>query len=90
MKKYFDSISHIKLNLLLKKRIKDRNLFNLLKKIVASYSITQDRGLPIGNLTSQYFANFYLSFGFFSKTARYLSFTKKEKTIKEKNKRLCS
>lgn len=62
MKKYFDSISHIKLNLLLKKRIKDRNLLNLLKKIVASYSITQDRGLPIGNLTSQYFANFYLSF----------------------------
>jgi reverse transcriptase family protein len=62
MKKYFDSISHIKLNLFLKKRIKDRDLFNLLKKIVASYSITQDRGLPIGNLISQYFANFYLSF----------------------------
>lgn len=62
MKKYFDSISHIKLNLLLTKKFKDTKLLKLFKKIIASYSLNQNRGLPIGNLTSQYFANFYLSF----------------------------
>ena len=90
MKKYFDSIPHSKLSLLLTCKFKDKALLHLFNKLIASYSVTEGWGLPIGNLTSQYFANFYLSFGVFSKTARYLSFTKKEKTIKEKNKRLCS
>ena len=31
-------------------------------KIIDSYSVNEGFGLPIGNLTSQYFANYYLSY----------------------------
>ena len=60
MKKYFDSISHNKLAALLAAKFKDKALLNLFDKLLASYCVTEGRGLPIGNLTSQYFANFYL------------------------------
>ena len=30
-------------------------------KIIDSYSLSEGKGIPIGNLTSQYFANYYLS-----------------------------
>ena len=60
MKKYFDSIPHSKLSLLLAYKFKDKALLHLFNKLMASYSVTEGRGLPIGNLTSQYFANFYL------------------------------
>ena len=62
MKKYFDSISHSKLTALLATKFKDKALLNLFDKLLASYCVTEGRGLPIGNLTSQYFANFYLGF----------------------------
>ena len=60
MKKYFDSIPHNKLAALLAAKFKDKALLNLFDKLLASYCVTEGRGLPIGNLTSQYFANFYL------------------------------
>ena len=60
MKKYFDSISHSKLTALLTAKFKDKALLNLFDRLLASYCVTEGRGLPIGNLTSQYFANFYL------------------------------
>lgn len=60
MKKYFDSISHSKLATLFAAKFKDKALLNLFDKLLASYCVTEGRGLPIGNLTSQYFANFYL------------------------------
>ena len=41
-------------------RFKDKRLLNLFKKIICSYESFPAFGLPIGNLTSQYFANFYL------------------------------
>ena len=59
--KYFDSIDHDVLMNQLCKLFKDPQLLILLKKIVGSYSVKDFRGLPIGNLTSQYFANHYLS-----------------------------
>ena len=62
MKKYFDSIPHSKLAVLLAAKFKDKALLNLFDKLLASYCVTEGRGLPIGNLTSQYFANFYLVF----------------------------
>ena len=61
VRKYFDSISHRKIKNLLCRIIKDKQTLNLLFKIIDSYSISEEKGLPIGNLTSQFFANFYLS-----------------------------
>ena len=41
--------------------IKDERVIRILGDIVESYSQSPGKGLPIGNLTSQYFANHYLS-----------------------------
>lgn len=60
IRRYFDSIPHAKLLSLLERRFKDFRLLRLLEKIVANYSVEPARGLPIGSLTSQHFANFYL------------------------------
>lgn len=62
VRKYFDSISHDILRGLLRRKFKDRQLLALLDRIIDSYSVQPGRGIPIGNLTSQYFANYYLSF----------------------------
>ena len=40
---------------------KDARLINIFEQIIDSYCVTEGRGLPIGNLTSQYFANHYLA-----------------------------
>lgn len=61
VRKYFDSIDHNVLKNQLKRMFKDRTLLNIFFKIIDSYEVAQDKGLPIGNLTSQYFANHYLS-----------------------------
>lgn len=60
-RKYFDSICHDKLIALLENLFKDQDLLRLFGRIIGSYCATEGRGLPIGNLTSQYFANAYLS-----------------------------
>lgn len=62
VRKYFDSISHNILKSKLRRLFKDEELLRTLDAIVDSYCVAPDRGVPIGNLTSQYFANFYLSF----------------------------
>lgn len=61
VRKYFDSISHEILIGLLHRIFKDQTLIGIFTKIVESYHTTSGYGVPIGNLTSQYFANFYLS-----------------------------
>jgi retron-type reverse transcriptase len=60
IKKFFDNIDHKILKSLLRKKIKDKNLLWLLDEIIDS--IGGDKGVPIGNYTSQYFANFYLTY----------------------------
>lgn len=60
-RKYFDSISHQILNEKLKRLFKDKKLLDIFSAIIASYSKSEGKGIPIGNLTSQYFANYYLS-----------------------------
>lgn len=62
IRKYFDSIDHDVLFGLLYRKFKDRHLLQVFKKIINSYKTEVGKGLPIGNLTSQYFANYYLSF----------------------------
>jgi len=57
---YFDSIPHHRLLDLLARRFKDRQLLDLFGRIVGSFRGSIGRGMPIGSLTSQHFANFYL------------------------------
>lgn len=61
IRKYFDSIYHPTLRDLLRRKFKDLVLLGIFDRILGSYHKTPGRGLPIGNLTSQQFANFYLS-----------------------------
>ena len=60
-RKYFDSISHDVLKQMLERKFKDNKLLGMFNSIIDSYQTSEGRGLPIGNLTSQYFANMYLS-----------------------------
>ena len=59
--KYFESIDHAILKQQLHRTFKDRALLLMFERIIGSYSTAADKSLPIGNLTSQYFANHYLS-----------------------------
>lgn len=61
VRKYFYSINHDILKVLLNKRFKDTRLLEIMFKIIDSYHVNPNVGLPIGNLTSQYFANHYLA-----------------------------
>lgn len=62
VRKYFDNIDHSVLKKLLSKIIKDVECLNLLFALIDSYGCSADgKGLPIGNLTSQFFASYYLS-----------------------------
>ena len=45
----------------LRRRFKDRIVLSLFDGVIDSYHVTPGRGLPIGNLTSQFFANHYLA-----------------------------
>lgn len=60
VEKFFDSIPHAELVARLAGKFKDRRLLALFEQIIVSYSTSPGRGLPIGALTSQHFANFYL------------------------------
>ena len=65
--KYFASINQQILLQLIKKKIADPKVLALLQTIISSYQnpVQQDpnnpKGIPIGNLTSQLFANIYLN-----------------------------
>ena len=60
VRKFFDSVPHVKLAEFLERRFKDRRLLALLNQIIHAYRGELGIGLPIGSLTSQHFANFYL------------------------------
>jgi len=62
IRKYFDSIDHEILKMLLRRRFKDGFLLQIFDKIIDSYTTESGKGVPIGNLTSQYFANYYLAY----------------------------
>ncbi len=60
IRKFFDSIPHGLLLAKLARKIKDPFVLAWFERLIGSYEKTPGRGLPIGNLTSQYFANLYL------------------------------
>ncbi len=61
VRKFFDSINHDILISLIEKRIPDKNAIWLIEKIIKSFSASINTGLPLGNITSQLFANIYLN-----------------------------
>jgi retron-type reverse transcriptase len=61
IRKYFDSIEHNVLKNQLHRLIKDVKVLFLLEGIIDSYQMQENTGVPIGNLTSQFFANMYLA-----------------------------
>jgi retron-type reverse transcriptase len=63
--RFFASVDHAILLGMLEKKIKDEALMRLLREIIGSFSSDLApfgcKGIPIGNLTSQLFANVYLN-----------------------------
>lgn len=59
--KYFDSIDQQVLMGQLCRLFKDKELLILFRRLLDTYETSCGCGLPIGNLTSQYFANHYLA-----------------------------
>ena len=57
---YFPSVDHAVLRGLLRRKIGDDRLLRLLHRLIASGDEEGGKGMPIGNLTSQLFANLYL------------------------------
>ena len=57
--KYFDNINKNILLDIIKRKIKDENILWLIKEIL--FSQKREKGLEIGNYTSQMFANIYLN-----------------------------
>ena len=60
IRRYFDSVNHGTLKVLVRRRFKDPWVLALLDGVIDSYENSPGRGLPLGNLTSQFFANHYL------------------------------
>jgi len=58
---YFPSIDHGLLNQQLSERIKGQEFLNLCQRVINSYEFSPGKGLPIGSLCSQYWANLYLN-----------------------------
>jgi len=66
VRKFFDSIDHNTLLSILEKRIKDKKVMHLMREVVGSFDASRTnlfdrKGVPIGNLTSQIFANIYMN-----------------------------
>lgn len=59
--KFFDSIDHEVMLRQLCRLFKDPQLLIIFRNLLDSYDTVEGKGLPIGNLTSQYFANHYLA-----------------------------
>ncbi|MBN2421275.1 helix-turn-helix domain-containing protein [Candidatus Woesearchaeota archaeon] len=62
IKSYFDTVNHDLLMKILNKRIHDGRILWLIRVILDNHqSKTENKGMPLGNLTSQFFANVYLN-----------------------------
>jgi len=60
IRKFFFSIDHEILLRLISRRVQDEEVLGLVRGIVRSFNDDTGKGIPIGNLTSQLFANVYL------------------------------
>ncbi|HUS50800.1 MAG TPA: reverse transcriptase/maturase family protein [Candidatus Paceibacterota bacterium] len=60
-RRYFDSINHKVLIKILRRKINDENLIWLVNRVLSNFEINMGIGMPLGNYTSQFFANVYLN-----------------------------
>ncbi len=60
-RKYFDSINHKVLIKILRRKVNDENLIWLIKRVLSNFETQKEIGMPLGNYTSQFFANVYLN-----------------------------
>lgn len=59
---YFATIDHEVLLNIIRKKIKDEDFIKLIKVVLDNFETAEDKkGLPLGNYTSQFFANIYLN-----------------------------
>ncbi len=61
IRKFFASIDHDILKSILAEYIPDRNILWLLNRVIDSFEVAPNKGLPLGNLTSQLFVNVYMN-----------------------------
>lgn len=62
IEKYFNTVDHEILLKIIKRKIKDKKTIWLIKQILNNFDTkTKNKGMPLGNLTSQFFANIYLN-----------------------------
>ncbi|MDP3640321.1 MAG: reverse transcriptase/maturase family protein [Nanoarchaeota archaeon] len=62
IKKYFENVHHSLLLEVVKRKVSDKKVLWLIKAILANHKTDeQGKGMPLGNLTSQFFANVYLN-----------------------------
>jgi retron-type reverse transcriptase len=62
VKHYFDTVDQNILIKIISKKIKDEKLISLIRKILENHKTKEKgKGMPLGNLTSQFFANVYLN-----------------------------
>lgn len=62
IKHYFDTVNHGVMIKFIRNKISDEKVIWLIERILSNHnSKVKGRGMPIGNLTSQFFANIYLN-----------------------------
>jgi RNA-directed DNA polymerase len=62
IKHYFDTVDHEILIKIIKKKVKDEKIIWLIRQILENFETPQKgKGMPLGNYTSQFFANLYLN-----------------------------
>lgn len=61
IKHYFQEVNHNVLLETIKRKISDEKTISLIKKILENGKEVEGKGMPLGNLTSQFFANLYLN-----------------------------
>ena len=93
--KYFDSVDHDILFKILCSRFKDPELLDFFYELLDTYEVEKNKGIPIGNLLSQYFANMYLGVldheikdnlqikGYIRYMDDFICFAEDKKTLKE-------
>ena len=59
--KFFASVDHVRLTALIARRVRDVRMYGLCRIIIESVQDKTGVGIPIGNLTSQLFANIYMN-----------------------------